>query len=156
VIAETSVICEYIEEQNPSPVLIGSTPEERANTRMWLRRVEQGITEHMYNGFRYSDGIEIFRDRLFCIPEAADGLKAKARDGLQWLNGLMSGSNFIAGDKMTIADMVLFCCMDFAKDVGQPLDPELSNLSAWYTRMEALEGASKSLHPGAAEVGMQG
>jgi glutathione S-transferase len=93
---------------------------------------------------------------LFCIPEAADGLKAKARDGLQWLNGLMSGSNFIAGDKMTIADMVLFCCMDFAKDVGQPLDPELSNLSAWYTRMEALEGASKSLHPGAAEVGMQG
>ncbi|MBT5065149.1 MAG: glutathione S-transferase family protein [Proteobacteria bacterium] len=156
VIAETSVICEYIEEQNPSPVLIGSTPEERANTRMWLRRVEQGITEHMYNGFRYSDGIEIFRDRLFCIPEAADGLKAKARDALQWLNGLMSGSNFIAGDKMTIADMVLFCCMDFAKDVGQPLDPELSNLSAWYTRMEALEGASKSLHPGAAEVGMQG
>jgi glutathione S-transferase len=156
VIAETSVICEYIEEENPSPVLIGSSAEERANNRMWLRRIEQGITEHMYNGFRYAEGIELFRDRLFCIPEAADGLKAKARGGREWLNGLMSGKDFIAGDRMTIADMVLFCCMDFCKGVGQPLEPEFANLAAWFTRMEALDGAAKSLHPAAAENGMQG
>jgi glutathione S-transferase len=155
-LAETSVICEYIEEQNPSPVLIGSNAEERANTRMWLRRIEQGITEHMYNGFRYAEGIEIFRDRLFCIPEAADGLKAKARGGREWLNKQMADRDFIAGNKMTIADMVLFCCMDFCKGVGQPLEPEFTKLAEWFTRMEALDGAAKSLHPGVAEVGMQG
>ncbi len=52
VLAETVVICEYLEELHPSPALIGTTAQERAETRMWTRRVEQKITENMYNGFR--------------------------------------------------------------------------------------------------------
>ena len=47
VFGETCVICEYIEEQNPTPALIGATAEARANTRQWIRRVELNITEHM-------------------------------------------------------------------------------------------------------------
>ena len=71
IIAETVVICEYLEELQPEPVLIGADALARSNTRMWLRRVELNITEHMYNGFRYAEGIDIFRDRMVCIPEAA-------------------------------------------------------------------------------------
>src|ERR1700733_3681779 len=37
IVAEILVICEYLEEKHPTPVLIGSTPEERAVTRMWTR-----------------------------------------------------------------------------------------------------------------------
>ena len=37
VIAETAVICEYIEELHPTPVLIGRTSEERAHARTWQR-----------------------------------------------------------------------------------------------------------------------
>ena len=81
VIAETTTICEYLEELHPTPALIGSTPEARANTRMWTRRVELNIAEHMYNGFRFAEGFDLFRDRLYCIPEAAACLKAKARAG---------------------------------------------------------------------------
>ena len=77
VFGETVAMCEYLEEKNPDPALIGSSAEERANTRQWMRRVELNITENMYNAFRYAEGIDMFRDRLFCIPEAADGLKAK-------------------------------------------------------------------------------
>ncbi|HIF09644.1 MAG TPA: glutathione S-transferase, partial [Sneathiellales bacterium] len=54
VIAETVAIFEYLEEKNPSPALVGSNAEERAETRMWQRRIELGITENLYNGFRYS------------------------------------------------------------------------------------------------------
>ena len=35
IICETVAIMEYLEEKHPSPPLIGSTPEERAETRMW-------------------------------------------------------------------------------------------------------------------------
>ena len=52
VIAETIVICDYLEELHPEPALIGSTPDERAKTRMWTRRVEQKVTENMYAGFQ--------------------------------------------------------------------------------------------------------
>jgi glutathione S-transferase len=154
--SETTTICEYLDEIHPESPLIGSTPVERANTRQWIRRVELGITEHMYNGFRYSDGIEIFRNRLYCIPEAADGLKAKAKDARKWLDNLIGGRDFIAGNKLTFADIVLYCCMDFAKDVGQPLESDLPNLSKWFKRMDSRPSASASLHPGAAQAKMRG
>jgi glutathione S-transferase len=156
VIAETVTICEYLEETHPLPALIGTSAVERANTRMWVRRVELNITEYMYNGFRFAEGIDIFRNRVLCLPEAADGLKSKARAGREWLNGLMVGRDFIAGGKISLADIVLFCCMDFCKDVGQPLEPEFANLSAWYARMNARPSAQASLHAAAPQLKMAG
>ena len=91
IIAETVVICEYLEELQPEPVLIGADALVRSNTRMWLRRVELNITEHMYNGFRYAEGIDIFRNRMVCVPEAADGLKAKAKAAREWLGRIDFG-----------------------------------------------------------------
>lgn len=156
VIAETVTICEYLEEQQPKPALIGTSAVERANTRMWVRRVELNITEHMYNGFRFAEGIDIFRNRLYCIPEAASGLKAKAKAGRQWLDGLIAGRDFVAGDELTLADIVLFCCIDFCKDVGQPLEPELKNLKAWHARVGARDSAKASMHAAAPQLKMAG
>ena len=78
VLAEITAICEYIDELHPDPPLIGTTPEERAATRMWVRRIDLGIVEPMANGFRYSLGLAMFQDRVHCIPQAADDLKAIA------------------------------------------------------------------------------
>lgn len=44
-ISQTTAICEYLEELHPTPPLIGATAEERAETRMWLRRLDFLITE---------------------------------------------------------------------------------------------------------------
>ena len=44
-LAEITAICEYLEEKNPKPAMIGSTPEERAECRMWTRRVDLNICE---------------------------------------------------------------------------------------------------------------
>lgn len=156
VIAETVAICEYLEEKHPNPPLIGATPEERAETRMWTRRVELNITENIYNGFRYAEGIEIFKNRMRCLPEAADGLKAKARDGLEWLDKLLAGKSFICGDRLTVADLVLYCCTDFSKGVGQPIDPSLKNLSDWFARIDARPSAAASLDPASEKTGMRG
>ncbi len=156
VLAETVVICEYLEELHPSPALVGTTPQERAETRMWTRRVEQKITDNMYNGFRFSEGLERFKDRMRCLPEAADGLKAVAQDGLAWLDALMDGKEYVCGDRLTIADLVLYCCMDFAAGVGQSLDPSLPNISAWFARMDARPSAKTSLHPAAEKAGRKG
>lgn len=156
VIAETTTICEYLEEMHPDPVLIGSTAAERANTRMWTRRVELNITEHMYNGFRFAEGIDIFRDRMVCIPEGADGLKKKAKAGREWLDGLIAGRDYIAGDTFSLADGILYCCMDFARGVGQPIDSELGNLSAWFDRVHDRDSAAASMHPAAGELKMAG
>jgi glutathione S-transferase len=140
-IAETVAICEYLEEREPTPALIGRSPEERAETRMWVRRVELGITEHLYNAFRFAEGIELFRPRMRVLPEAADGLKAIVRDKLGWLDGLLADRQFLCGDRFTLADIVLFSALDFGRTVGQPLDPALGTVMRWFERVAARPSA---------------
>ncbi|QUD87643.1 glutathione S-transferase family protein [Phenylobacterium montanum] len=141
VISEITVICEYLDEVGPGPSLIGETPEERAITRMWTRRIDLNICEPMANGFRFSDGLGLFQDRVHCIPQAADDLKAITRERLTWLNGLIAGRPFICGDKITLADCLLFAFLAFGAQVGQPLDPANKNLAAWQERMKARPSA---------------
>jgi glutathione S-transferase len=156
VLGETVAIFEYLEEKHPNPPLIGSTAEERAETRMWQRRIELKITEHLYNGFRFAEGVELFRSRMRVLPEAADGLKATARDNLAWLDALLAGKPFIAGDRFTIADIILYCALDFGASVGQPLDPALTNLVAWRAQVASRPSAAGSLHALSAATGMNG
>ncbi|MSQ68286.1 MAG: glutathione S-transferase [Gammaproteobacteria bacterium] len=156
VIAETAAICEYLEEQHPTPVLVGSTAEERAEARMWQRRVELNITENSYNGFRYKEGYELFKNRLHCVPAAADDLQAMAQEWLVKLDALMEGRDFICGNAPRFVDISLYCCMDFAKDVGQPINPTLKNINAWFARMDARASATTSLHPTWEKIKMRG
>ncbi len=142
-LTEITAICEYLEERQPSPPLIGATAEERAQTRMWTRRADIKICEPMANGFRYSEGLALFQDRLRCLPEAAPGLKAVARDGEAWFEGQFKGP-WIAGERFTLADILLFSFLDFGAQVGQPLDPAFGKLTDWFARVKARPSAAAS------------
>lgn len=155
-IGETVAIFEFLEEKHPTPPLIGATPEERAEARQWQRRVELQITEHLYNGFRYSEGLEMFKDRMRVLPEASAGLKAIVQDKLKWLDQLLEGKNYIAGDRFTVADIILYCALDFGASVKQPLDPSLKNVNAWFNRVGSRPSAKSSLHPASAKFGFKG
>ena len=125
-----------------TPSLIGATAKERAETHMWTRRIDLNIVEPLTSGFRYAEGLKLFQNRIRCLPEAADGLKAIARDKLAWLDGLMQGKQFVCGDRFTMADVLLFAFLEFAQTVRQPLDPAWSNIAAWYERVKARPSAS--------------
>jgi glutathione S-transferase len=141
-VSEVTVICEYLEELNPAPSLIGSTAAERAETRMWARRVDINICEPMANGFRYGEGLKLFESRMRCLPEASDGLKALAQDGLATLDGQMAGRTWVCGDRFSMADILLFSWTNFFSGAGQPMNPDLKNIAAWFERAKARPSAS--------------
>jgi glutathione S-transferase len=91
----------------------------------------------MTNGFRYSEGLAMFKDRVHCIPAAAADLKAIAQEKLTWLDGLIAGREWIVGDRFTLADILLFAFLDFGGQVGQPLNPANANIAAWFERAKA-------------------
>jgi glutathione S-transferase len=155
-IGETVAIWEYLEEKNPAPPLIGATAEERAETRQWQRRVEQNITENLYNGFRFAEGYELFKNRVPCEPDAASGLKRITQARLKWLDALIAGRDYIVPNRFTIADIILYCALDFGAGVGQKIDPSLANLSAWFKRVDSRPSAQASLHPASAQLKMKG
>ena len=135
-VSEVVAICEYLEEKHPSPPLIGATPEQRAECRMWTRRVDLNIAEPLTNGYRFGEALKFFEKRIPVAPEASPGLKMIAANRLQWLNGQMSdGRDYICGKRFTLADILLYCFLDFGKQVGQPLDPANHNVVTWLARV---------------------
>ena len=141
VVTEITAICEYLDEKFPGDSLIGKTPEARAQTRRWTRWVDLNIVEPLANGFRYSEGLPMFQSRMRCLPEAAAGLKAKAQDGLAFLDAQHATRTFVAGETFSLADVLLFCFLGFGGAVGQPLNPEFKNVGRWYAAVGARPSA---------------
>ena len=134
-LSEITAICEYIEEKHPQPALIGTTPEQRAETRMWTRRVDLNVCEPMVNAFRYGEGLQIFQSRMTCLPEAAPGLKKIAQQKLAWLDGLLAGKTWLCGARFSLADIMLYGFVATFDQMGQPLNRDNRNVAAWFDRM---------------------
>jgi glutathione S-transferase len=141
VISETIAICEYLEELVPEPPLIGKTAADRAVTRMWTRRVEWKVVQPLADGFRFGEGLKLFENRIRVLPEASNGLKAIARDGLAWLDGQIASRDWIVPNRFSLADIVLWSFLDFGGQVGQKLDPVNKNLIAWFERVKTRPSA---------------
>lgn len=142
VIAEITAICEYLAEKAGGTPLIGETPEDRAETRMWTRRADLYVCEPLANGFRFAEGLPMFETRMPCYPEAAEALKSMARDGLAWFDGeLADGRTWLAGARFTMADVLLYAFLEFGAQVGQPIPETCPRVKAWYERVAARPSA---------------
>ncbi len=142
-VCEITTICEYLEEKHPEPALIGKTPEERAETRMWTRRIDLNIAEPMTNGFRAGEGRRIFENRIKLVsPEASGDLKAIAKDRIIWLNGQMGQNQYVCGDRFSLADILLYCFLAFGSQVGQPIPEEAGWVKGWFERVKARPSAA--------------
>jgi glutathione S-transferase len=147
VIAEVTVICGYLDEVTGGPSLIGATPEERAETRMWNRRFDTRILEPMTLAFRSAEAIGLFKDRYRVIPHAADDLKATVQDSWAWLEPQMADKTFVCGDRFTLADIQLFAFADFGALIGQGIPEALPNLQTWFKRVLERPSVAASVHP---------
>ena len=143
-LSEITVICEYLDEKFPGGDLIGTSAEQRGETRMWTRRLDLNICEPMANGFRFGEGVKMFQDRIPVIPEASDGLKGVAQHYLGKLDGWIEVRQWICGDRFSMADILLFCWVDFFKNINQSINPEHKNVQAWYDRVAARPSAAAS------------
>ncbi|GAB5459028.1 MAG: glutathione S-transferase family protein [Henriciella sp.] len=132
---ESSAICQYLDEIYPENPLIGATPEERAETRMLMRRIDLKVIAPLTVGYRGNEGHNFFKDRVRCLPEASDGLKALTQDGYAQINSGLEGRKWLAGDRFTHADILLFVYVEFGSWWNQTVLPEYKNIHAWRTRM---------------------
>lgn len=145
-ITEITAICEYLEEFRPEPPLIGTTPVERAQTRMWVRRIEQKIAEPMGEGFSTEEGREFFHKdgslegvmtKKMLPLEAAAVLKARAREKMIWFDRVFQNGEWICGSRFTLADIYLYCFLQFGENHGQPIPDEAPRLRDFFLRFKA-------------------
>ncbi len=143
VLSEITAIVEYLDEQPGVTRMVGNTPEERAETRMWARRIDLYILEPMANAFRASEGRPMFASRMTLVsPEAAVELKAIAQEKLLWLDAQLQGRSFVCGDRYSMADILLLAFVEFGASVGQPMPAAATWLPEWHKRAVARPSAA--------------
>lgn len=148
ILAESIAIVEYLDEAFPAPSLLGESSEQRARSRMWVRRIDLGIVQPMTSGFRAAEGLPMFAQRLRCVPHAAEDFKLIARDGLAWLDRHFGPGPFIgAEEQVRLADLLLFSFIEFGARWGQSLDGDLRHLNAWRQRMSERPSAASTAGP---------
>jgi glutathione S-transferase len=77
-----------------------------------------------------------------CYPQAADQFKLAAAEGLCWLDEQLGAQAFVCGERLTVADLLLFCFLQFGAQVGQGLDSgRCVNLARWQAAMSARASA---------------
>jgi glutathione S-transferase len=54
----------------------------------------------------------------------------------------MAGRAFVCGERLTLADIMLFAFLDFGAQVGQPIDPGLKSIAAHHAMMVARPSAA--------------
>lgn len=132
VISETISICRYLDELHPQPPMIGSDPFERAETDMWIRRVETGLGTPV--GLFWQHGHPLTARIVQQIPAMGEAARAQALAMLGWFDGQLAGRQFLAGDRFTLADIALLSIVDFASWIGLAMPEDAAALKAWHGR----------------------
>jgi len=136
-IADSSAICAYIEKKHTAPALYPAGPFDHARALF--------LEEYADTSLAFSGGMGIFRPIFFAItkgeePDLAKARKAWAEDLpplFDYLEGTLDGTEFFAGNAMSIADITIACVMGQIALVAQmPLD-RWPALAAHYAMMSA-------------------
>jgi len=133
VIAETISICRYLDELYPDPPLIGRDAFERAETDMWIRRVESGLGTPV--GLFWQHGHTLTAKLVNQVPGMGDAARAQAMAMLGWFDGQLAGHDWLAGSRFTLADLALTSIIDFAGWIGIEMPEAATALRAWHGRV---------------------
>ncbi|KSB88776.1 glutathione S-transferase [Caulobacter vibrioides] len=138
-ITESVAICRYLESVYPEPNLFGVDPREVAIVEMWARRAEMLVATPLMLTVRHSHPALAAIETQ--IPEVAASNRAAAEKGIRVLDRRLAESPFIAGDRVTIADILAVTGIDFARMARFRPDPELANVKRWLGEMNARPAA---------------
>jgi glutathione S-transferase len=146
VITEITAICGYLDEiAVGGRSMFGATPELRARTQMWTRRLYLEICAPMVEWWRGSeDAARFYRGYRSSAPEARGHNMFEANRGLNQFEEDLEGRQFIAGDSLTMADILLYAFMaTMAPAVPWLHQPGRRNVTAWFERMTARPTAAR-------------
>ena len=139
-LAESVAICRYFEETTPDPPLFGVGAQDRGVVEMWQRRMEFEVLNNVAGCFRNTH--DYFKDRIRQVPEYGELCRETASKRLAWLDEVLSGREFVAGDRYSIADITAMVGIDFGRVTGIRMQPDQKNLARWHEQVSARDSAS--------------
>ncbi len=139
-ITESIAICRYLESVYPEPNLFGTSPRETAIIEMWMRRAEMLLATPLMMAVRHGHpALAAIETQL---PAIAQTNTATATRAMAVFDRRLAESEYIAGARVTIADVVAITGIDFARMVKFAPAPEHTHVARWIDMMRARPAAS--------------
>lgn len=162
VLTEIPAVCEYLDEiAQGGTSLFGSTPLERAQTRMWLRRMDLEISLPLIEWWRNDPAtVDFYRGHRIPIPEARMYQKVRINQALNMLERDLEGKQWLCGDRFSAADTQFYGLTRglIASGAEWVLHKGRKNVVAYFERMDKREASKTSaeLFLAKVEVGVNG
>jgi glutathione S-transferase len=142
-IGESIAICRYLESRYPEPNLFGRDPQETAVIEMWMRRAELMVAHPMMLGVRHTHpALAALEQQVAAVGEYNRDAALKA---LKFFDRRLEGREWIAADRITIADIVAFIGLDFARMIKVAPPADLANVCRWHGSMAARPAAKAGM-----------
>ena len=140
VLTDNAAIAAYLEARFPTPALLGSTPEEKADIASWNWRVEFEGLLAIAEALRNSS--PAMAHRALPGPANYEQIPALAERGLErvqqffdTLEARLAGRDTVAGNGFSIADITAVVAVDFARIVRVKPGELHVNLRRWRSGM---------------------
>lgn len=144
VITESVAIGRYLESRYPEPNLYGRDAEEIAVIEMWTRRAELTVSMPMMGFVRHT------HPAMAALageqsPEYAQVSKGFGESGMKAFDRRLAASPFLAGERLTIADIVGFSGIDFGRLIQYRPPEKFTNVARWIDDLRARPASTAGL-----------
>jgi glutathione S-transferase len=140
IITESVAICRYLESLYPEPNMFGADAREMAVIEMWTRRAEMLVATPLMMAVRHAHPALAALETQ--VPELAEANRQAGARALRLFDARLANSEFIAADRITLADIVTAIAIDFARMVRFKPPEELSHVRRWHETMMSRPAAT--------------
>lgn len=140
VLTESVAICRYLEALHPEPALFGSDPLDAATIEMWIRRIELRLMVPTGMIWMHTHPFTA-RVMPHQYKDFGESNRALVERALRMCDDALGETPFIAGERYSMADIVLLTTIDFGTFIGLTVPEELARLNDWHRRVSARASA---------------
>ena len=135
-LGESVAICRYFEALNPDPPLFGTDALSIAEIDMWIRRVEMTLMVPVANVWMHTHPLtaRIVKPQY---TEFGESNRPRVIAAMERFDRVLAGTPFVAGDRYSMADIVLLTTIDFARFIGMEIPEATLTLADWHARITA-------------------
>ena len=119
VISDSHAICRYLAAVSGDTGLFGSGALDQAQVSQMDRRIKLEVQTYLLLSVQYDS--ERWADIRPQHPEFAASARKRGLKALNLVGDMISGSDYVCGDQLSIADITLYCLVDFGLLMKLPM-----------------------------------